>query len=311
MFKNMYQHMNDTKLQYDEQIQNTQDIAELLNSYIESYKDGTITYQEAMNGMNNLLSKINDKMTALDSLDNVLDYIGTSQDVTGNTQDILDSIKNSLTQTADELLKSFEVYNENSGLITEYTTSWEQLTDNVASIKDILGEVRDNLEDALDELSSIRDETEDSDDDDDDSPHWDDSDAEHGPGIGLSYAKGIENGLVGSNNNGDREAKLKLMGLRELDEDEVKAILHKGEAVFNPEQQSKLLSNFETAYNAAIPKISMPTIPELKTFNPANTITITVGDINLPDVTDVDGFAKAMGSRFGTLLNQEIGRNIK
>ncbi len=311
MFKNMYQYMNDTQISYNEQIQNTQDIYDLLNNYIESYKNGTITYQEAANGMNNLLSQINNRLTALDSFENVLDYVGISQDTADNAQSILDSVQNSLKQTADELLKSFETYNENSGLITEYTTSWEQLTDNVSSIKDILSEVKDNLEDTLDELTTIREEAEESDDDDDDSPHWDDSDAEHGPGIGLSYAKGIEKGLVGSNSDSDREAKLKLLGLRELNEDEVRAIIHKGEAVFNPDQQNKLLSNFETAYNAAIPKLNLTNIPELKQPISSNNITVTMGDINLPNVSNADEFAEAMGSRIGVLFKQEIGKNIR
>ena len=304
MFKGMYEELNDQQNAYNEQIENTENISELLTSYIEAYKEGTITYQEAMNGMKDLLSQINNHATALDNLQNVLDFSGVVNDAANNAESILDAIQNSLTQTADEFLKSFEVYNENAGLITEYTTSWEQLTDNVSNIKDILEEVRDNLDDALEDAK-------DRDDDDDDggNSHWDDSDADHGPGV-QSYDKGISKGLVGSNSNSDRETKMKLLGLRRLDEDEIRAIIHKGEAVFNPEQQDKLLANFETAYNAAMPKINIPSIPEIKPYTASNTIDITMGDINLPDVTDVDGFARAMGNRFGAIFKQELGKGL-
>lgn len=307
MFKNMYESLNNQQNAYNEQIENTQNISELLNSYIEAYKEGTITYQEAMTGMKDVLSQINEHTTALDNLQNILDFSGASNDTANNAESVLGAIQDSLTETANELLKSFETYNENSGLITEYTSSWEQLTNNVDDIKDTLEDVRDNLEDALEEARD-RDEEEDDDDDDRGNRGATGLHSYKGP---LSYDKGIANGLVGSGSESSREDKMKLLGLRPLDEDEVRAILHKGEAVFNPDQQNQLFRNFETAYNAAIPKITMPNIPNITPANTSNNVEISMGDVILPNVQDVDGFAKAMGTRFGAVMRQEFGRNIK
>ena len=307
MFKNMYESLNNQQNAYNEQIENTQNISELLNSYIEAYKEGTITYQEAMTGMKDVLSQINEHTTALDNLQNILDFSGVSNDTANNAESILGAIQDSLTETANELLKSFETYNENSGLITEYTSSWEQLTNNVDDIKDTLEDVRDNLEDALEEARD-RDEEEDDDDDDRGNRGATGLHSYKGP---LSYNKGIANGLVGSGSESSREDKMKLLGLRPLNEDEVIRILHKGEAVFNPDQQNQLLRNFETAYNAAIPKVAMPNIPNITPANTSNNVEISMGDVILPNVQDVDGFAKAIGTRFGAVLRQEVGRNIK
>ena len=303
MFKGMYEKLNEQQNAYNEQIDTTQNISELLSSYIAAYKEGTITYQEAARGIKDVLSQINTHTTALDNLQNVLDYSGVVNNTAGNAESVLKALQTSLKQTSTEFIKSFETYNKNAGLITEYTSSWDQLTSDVSDIKDTIEDVRDNLEDAA------RDRDDDDDDDGDGAGgHWDSDFPDGGPGV---YAKGIEKGLVGSNTENDRENKMKMLGLKELDPDEIRAIIHKGEAVFNPEQQNQLLRNFANAYNMAMPNITMPSIPEFKQMTMTNDINITLGDINLPDVSDADGFARAMGTRFGAILKQELGKNLR
>ncbi|MEY8352619.1 hypothetical protein AALB39_04590 [Lachnospiraceae bacterium 54-53] len=244
MFSSLYQTNAKQLAEYQEQAETTDNIYSLLEDYIDSYKDGTITYEQAMSGINGLLAQMNDSMSAMDNLQNIYDYLATTNDTDATADSILKGIQSGLSTTADKLVKSLEQYNKNSGMISEYTSSWQQLTSNVEKMLDVLKEVRDNLRNASDD-----------DDDDDDSSKkskskgWDDSDAGNGPGIGLSYKDGISNGLVGSSSTSDKEAKLKLLGLKELDPDELPAVLHMNEAVFNPDQQQKLLDNFAAAYS--------------------------------------------------------------
>jgi len=280
MFSGMYQSISDQITLYEDQIASTENIEVLLQDYITAYKEGTITYEQAMTGINDLLSQLNEKMSATDNLNNVLDYVGavTGTDDT-SISGILSALQKSLQETGDELIKSFELYNENAGNISEYTTSWQQLTIDVSDIKDILEEVRDNLEDTLDNISRSRDRDEDLEDDLGDtssnggraigvgdasgsSYHGssvdssnDDQDPNNGPGV---YAKGMENGLVGANTDSNREGILKKMVLNRIEDpaNAIPIIAHEGEAILNRSQQDTLIENYYNAYE------SYPSIPD-------------------------------------------------
>ena len=183
-------------------------------------------------------------------------------------------------------MKSFEQYNKNSSIISEYTSSWQQLTNNVSSMLSVLKEVRDNLKNGYDR---------DDDDDDDGAPFRKGSEGyvDSGPG---AYKDGIEKGIVGTNSKEEVETKLKLLGLKSLAPDELPSILHKGEAVFNSEQQEMLLDNFSTAYGV-IPDfpdhgkvlggfILNNEIPSVQNFQ--------FGDINIQECNDSDRLAEGI-----------------
>lgn len=315
MFKSMYESLSSQKTQYDEQIESTQNIYSLLESYITSYKEGAITYQQAMTGIHSLLSQLNQSMSAVDHLQNVFDYVGAANGTAANAESILSSLKNSLSVTADELVKSLEQYNENAGMITEYTTSWEQLTDNVASMKDILEDVRDNLEDALDDLERSRDD----DDEDDGKSHivghgYKDTneDAEIGPGVNMPvYADGILKGAVGKESDNSFRF-LKYISTNHLKDGEIPIIAHNGEAVINQNQQKLLLENIAKLWGSPyfIPNFTTPDLSGLTDSirNGDTNIEVNMGDITLPNVHDADDFAKTLGTQIRSSLRMELGR---
>ncbi|GLC79196.1 coiled-coil domain-containing protein [Lacrimispora brassicae] len=287
MFKNMYQANADQLKQYEEQINATNNIYSLLEEYIASYKNGTLSYDEAMNGMNDLLKQLNQVMSASSNLQNIYDYLGSVNNTGANANDVLNGIQKGLADTASELMKSFEQYNKNSGIISEYTSSWQQLTNNVSSMLSVLKEVRDNLKNGYDR--------DDDDDDDDGAPFRKGSEGyvDSGPG---AYKDGIEKGIVGTNSKEEVETKLKLLGLKALAPDELPSILHKGEAIFNSEQQEMLLDNFSTAYGV-IPDfpdhgkvlggfILNNEIPSVQNFQ--------FGDINIQECNDSDCLAEGI-----------------
>ncbi|MDR1772442.1 MAG: hypothetical protein LBS02_17680 [Hungatella sp.] len=177
----------------------------------------------------------------MDNLNNIFDYLGTVNGVGADADSILKGIKDGLAVTADELAKSLEQYNKNAGMISEHTSSWEQLTDNVKSMLDVLKQVRDNLRNALDDYDSG----------DDDEPYdksrgkgWGTGDVNNGPGV---YADGIKNGLVGSSSDTEREKMIKYLSTNELKTGEVPIIAHEGEAILNSDQQEQLLDNVDTS----------------------------------------------------------------
>lgn len=283
-FSGMYANTAEQLRQYQEQIDNTNNIYSLLEDYINSYKEGTLSYDQALTGINNLLAQMNQTMSAEGNLQNIYDYLGAMNGTAANAENVLSGIKQGLANTATELIDSFKQYNQNAGLISEYTSSWQQLTDNVASMLNVLEEVRDNLENAS--------EDDDDNDDEDGSPFRKGSSGYVNSGPGVAYKNGIENGLVGASSTSNREAKMKLLGLKKMDQDEISAILHKNEAVFNPEQQDILLKNLATAWNIAPSKINYSTLspnrPNLtkQEFN--------FGNINIQECNNTEGLASGI-----------------
>ncbi|MGL5434283.1 MAG: hypothetical protein ACRDBO_02630 [Lachnospiraceae bacterium] len=325
MFSGMYQTLSDQIDQYEEQISSTENIHALLEDYITAYKEGTITYEQAAQGINELLSQLNQQMSSMDNLDNVLEYLAQTTGSEANAESVLSSIQDALHKTGEELIASLEQYNKNADLISGYTTSWEQLTEDVSDIKDILEDVRDNLEDALDQIVDIvNDRNRDDDDDDDDDPDvsYDyssgkspvitvgTSPSESGPGV-PEYASGIENGLVGSAHDSRREQLLRLFSSQKIADraHAVPIIAHEGEAVLNREQQSALLDNLASAWNYT-PSYDVPSYTALSadTGRPAASA-FTFGDIRIERCDNPDQLAEGiLKGGLTSAIRQQLGR---
>lgn len=300
----MYTDISRQIKQYQVQIDTTNNIYSLLEDYIASYKDGSLSYEKALNGINGLLAQLNQTMTANGNLQNIFDYLSSTNGTEANADSLLNGIQQGLTTTADELVKSLEQYRENSGIISEYTSSWQQLTNNVSTMLNVLKEVRDNLEDASD------DDEEDDHDKENGAPYMGGEYVDSGPGV-EQRKSGLVNGLVGTSSASDREIKMKLMGLKKLAPDEIPALLHKKEAVINTDQQDTLLRNFAVAYDfvPAIPNFRNM-LHHLSTGKATTTQEFNFnGGIHIQECNDADELAQ--GILNGGLRNafiQETGK---
>lgn len=269
---------------YKDQIESTEKIYALLENYITSYKEGTLTYNQALTGINNLLSQLNQKMSSSENLQNLYDYYASIKGVNADGLSILAGFRQGLQDSASELIKSFEQYNKNYGTISEYTSSWQQLTDNVASMLRVLKDVRDNLESSEDS------------EDEEDSGHSNGEPYMGGDyvsgGPGDTHKDGISKGLVGATSASARETKMKLLGLKSMDSDEFASILHRNEAVFNTDQQDMLLSNLERAWNFTPGSGTLITDSATK---PGQTITnFEFGNILINECSNPDELAKGI-----------------
>ena len=286
--------------EFQKQADSTSNIQTLIENYIDSYKNGTITYAEAMTKINGLLSQMNESMTAMDNLQNIYDYLGTVNGVGADADSILKGIKDGLAVTADELAKSLEQYNKNYGVISEYTSSWEQLTNNVSSMLDVLKQVRDNLRNALDDYDSG----------DDDEPYdksrgkgWGTGDVNNGPGV---YADGIKNGLVGSSSDTEREKMIKYLSTNELKTGEVPIIAHEGEAILNSDQQEQLLDNVDTS--PRLDNVDAPPSSDIETvFNKLGLKKLDPGELPMvlhnKEVIFPEEWQKAFADKLATMQN--------
>ncbi len=269
---------------YKEQIESTEKIYALLENYTTAYKEGTLTYNQALTGINNLLSQLNQRMSSSENLQNLYDYYASIKGTNADGSSILAGFRQGIQDSASELIKSLEQYNKNYGTISEYTSSWQQLTDNVASMLSVLKDVRDNLE------SSSDNDEEDNSGHSSGEPYMGGDYVNGGPGD--THKAGISKGLIGATSVSARETKMKLLGLKPLDSDEFASILHRNEAVFNTEQQDMLLSNLEHAWNFTPGAGTFVTDAGNKS---GQTITnFEFGDIRINECSDPNELAKGI-----------------
>lgn len=312
MFSKLYSDNVDQINKYQEQIDSTEHISSLIQEYIDSYKAGTLTYEEAQAGIRDLVSQMNQKMSAMDNLQNIYNYMGKVYDTAANGDAVFGGIQKAFKESGDQLISSLEQYQANAGLISESMSSWQQLTNNVESIKDILEDVKDNLKDT----------ERDRDDDDSGSKKHSSSfnapstssrretgDSSHGPGVEKHHS-GVLSGVVGGAST-DTTDKIQVLATEKLDPNEVPALLEKGEMVFTPEQVDNVIANLRGSMyippNSMVNKnYTQPSVQQKST-----TINMNFGDIKLTDVRDVDGFAKAFARDTKPLIRQAMGRDMR
>lgn len=310
MFSKLYSDNVDQINKYQEQIDSTEHISSLIQEYIDSYKAGTLTYEEAQAGIHDLVSQMNQKMSAMDNLQNIYNYMGKVYDTAADGNSVFAGIQKAFKESGDQLISSLQQYQANAGLISESMSSWQQLTNNVESIKDILEDVKDNLKDTERDSDSKKDK--------DDNVRGSGNSRATGKhssksvygSSGFSAEKhhsGVFSGAVGSS-SADKTDKIKVLEAEKLEPNEVPALLERGEMVFTPEQMEKLVASFSaTAYvpdNSWIKNM----YPSATVNTKPNIVNVSVGDVKLTDVRDVDGFAKAMGRDFVPLARQALAR---
>ena len=338
-FKELYDQNVDSQEQYEDQIKSTEQIQTLVNTYIEAYRSGTLTRDQAMTGIRGVLASVNHEITAGDNVNNILNYLSTQNSTGATTNDILTATQNQLSSTSKDIMQSLDVYEKNSNTITGYMSSFGELTTDVATMRSTINDVDDNLDsinstlkdgfdDVVEALDSWRSRQEDDDDDDEKngvhstnhagSNGWqgthefDHDNGKNGYEVGWTrkYANGIEEGIIG--NVGDKE---KYMAIREMATTDLKPseqpiLAHTGEIVLNPEQQAQLLKNIQQSTMAFKPEtlnLKPVNVPTLKN-NTSQNIVMNFGDLSFPDVKDVDGFAKAVARDFPGLMRQAMSK---
>ena len=120
------------------------------------------------------------------------------------------------------------------------------------------------------------------------------------------HADGLAGGIIGNIPPTEKFKKLQAMGLKPLEPDEVPAFLHVGEGVVNAIQQSNILKSVGNAFKAGVMS-SVPT-DAVKSVENNYQLNMTFGDLNLPDVRNVDDFAKSMRMNFESAMNQQFSK---
>ena len=199
-------------------------------------------------------------------------------------------------------------------------SSLDDLTDNINDIRDYMPDIIDAIEDGFDSLDDYIDDLKDDinnryDDDDEEESENDisngvinagdgkgnhDNSADYGPAFGTNDPSWGRS----------RSVSASAFSLQSIEEDDT------NRPYLRPLSNNEMQQMF-----GGLNKIKIDTValnPDIVTFktpntlfqkaNPIQNIDINIGDINLPEVKDVDGFAKAMGTRFSSLMKQELSK---
>lgn len=302
--KDLYSTISDQKNQYEEQIASNERIADMMNKYMESWQNGSITYDQAMSGIKDLAAQMKDGYSSLEHLDAIMGLNGAT-----DLGSLLDKMQNSANASVDQFEDYMKIVKENADALDKYNSSWEEMQKN---IKDQITALEKLANEASKVVETIRHHSSGG-GSDNKGPNTNDKDfVNSGPGVALANAlvekeipKYHDGGVVRTKDSNSKF--IELISAKDLKPDEVSAILRKGEFVMTPEQQNMLKENFIN-YSPVSYKPPMMDMSSLAVQNrnlPPN-VTVTMGDVNLPNVKDPDGFVRFIGSNFESAMRQQF-----
>ena len=307
--KDLYTTISDQKNQYEEQIASNERIADMMNQFMESWQNGSITYDQAMAGIKDLANQMKDGYSSLEHLDAIMGLNGAT-----DLGSLLDKMQNSANASVNQFEDYMKVVKANSDALSEYNSSWEEMQQN---IKDQITALEKLAEEAAKVVSTINKHASSS-GGGSKGPNTNDKNfVNSGPGVALANAlaekeipKYHEGGVVRAKDSNGKF--IELVSAKDLNPDEVPAILKKGEFVMTPEQQNMLKENFinYSLVSYKPPTVDMSSLAVQNRNLPPN-VTVTMGDVNLPNVKDPDGFMRFIKSNFDLAMGQEYSKTFR
>lgn len=317
--KEMYSLASNQKDQYDKLITQSEYIADLMSQYIEKWQNGAITYDQAISGVNDLLTKLQTGFSNSDYLDSL---IGLSN---GNSlAEILTNMQSTTSDSLNQFREYLESAQSNKELFTKYASSWEEMKANIA--REI--EALENAARALENTSNTN------------RGHSSDSNSsskkkksskkrssgggpnvnDHrivlsGPGMALlKHHTGINAGYVGKEMDSP-DKRLKAIGDfingKSLKQNEVPVVLEKGEVLLNDGQQQMLykrINELESGTSFSAPTLNCnKMIPSNNNDVSKSMVNNFYGGINIEEAQNVVDIAKGIqNGMFKQILKREI-----
>lgn len=315
MVKN-YETVEAQKEMYQKQIDATEKVSSLMEQYIAAFQDGSMSYQDVLSKFDELILAAKDGFSSQEYLDAILNSTGNKDTVSA-----LENIQNQMSGSYNDFKEYLKVANTNSETISKYTSTWEEikktLEEQLATLKKLAEEEAKKVSNSKPSSSGGGGKGHSS----SKGPNWNTPD---GPATGPAkeieerekqkkslpaYKDGIENGLVGVPSNSNEKFKIvQSLSTEELDADEVRAIIHKGEAVFNQKQMDTLWAN--VSQFTPIPGI-VPITPDFSNFNVPDRgtrVEFNMGDVVLHNIDNTEQFVNALSREFEPAMRQKLSR---
>lgn len=152
MYDNMYDLYQSALNQKDvieEQISSNERLVDMMGEFVARYQDGSITYETAMNGINDMLKASENGFTALENLSAMmnLDNIHGLENIAASTQD-------QIAESAKLLEQYMQIVESNSNSVKGFETSWDEIKSSVADNVDALNNAASSMEEYLSVFTS-------------------------------------------------------------------------------------------------------------------------------------------------------------
>lgn len=310
LFRKNFETLATQQEAYDKQIASNENLISLMQTYVDAYLEGSISYEQAVTAMQNIAANMKDGFSNLDNLNAVL---GT---MTGEADSSLSSALSDINHIFEHAGEYFKSAQSNNQMLETYAKTWEEMKADVAAqLKE--------LEELSKKVAEIHEEskknsgggTRDSDKNNishgtiyadgtlvvtnpDVSGHY------TGDGKDLNrHHAGLYSGPVGTSGGGRLE---QLKDIVELAPGEVPIIARRSEVLLTPDQIEKITRNFSalTSYRPSIP-LPISSIPQAANKSGGTQVNFE-GDIVLQGVQDPDGLAKALKMNFRSAMRQRM-----
>ena len=183
IFKSLYESASAEKESVDKQIESNERISQMMSEFATRYQEGSLTYEQAINGINIMIASMQDGYSAMENLSGMmgLDNIDGLENIASSTQQsindsaellqqymgIVESNKqsvegfetswNDIKGTVDSVIAEFnsavgsmdsyiEVFNKNAEAINEHTLTWDEMKQSIADQVEALKKAAEALE---------------------------------------------------------------------------------------------------------------------------------------------------------------------
>lgn len=323
LYEDFFNLHSSTKTQIDslnKQIESNERIIEQTQIIIDRFNAQEMTLEEANDAINKIVNMMSDGYSVDDQLNTQLGI-----DKVGSIDEFSKQIVNQISDSMSILQESFVVADDNNQKIIEIMGNQ---TDKLEEIRALDEENKRLYEEMLAKIAEMnqryKNHSYHDSDSDDGGSNWGTGDraqgeyTSNGDGHGsyddyydddkdYTWHDGINNGTVGKGSK-SRLALLKHIATEDLKPNERYIKVLEGEAIFNIPQQDKLIENFkDISIPNIIPINNVLTVPN--NTNERRNINVEFnGDIVLPDVRDVDGFARELNTSLLSAIRQEASK---
>lgn len=141
LFKQLYESASMEKESVDKQVESNERISQMMNEFVTRYQEGSLTYQQALDGINKLLSSMGDGLSAIENLSGMMDL-----DNIASIGDIASSTQGSITESAELLKKYIAIVESNKQSVEGFETSWDSMSGAVKETVDSFNAAVDSMD---------------------------------------------------------------------------------------------------------------------------------------------------------------------
>lgn len=152
LFKDLYSSTSEQKESIEEQISSNERLIQMMGEFVDRYKEGSLTYDQALNNISSLIQSMEGGYSALENLSGMmnLDNILGLENITTSTQNQIDK--------SAELLKQYmQIVESNKQSVEGFETNWESMSESVDFTINAFNNAVDSMQSYLDVFNSNAD----------------------------------------------------------------------------------------------------------------------------------------------------------